>query len=180
MHAKKLIAIAAIVLGALLASTGAFAGGAKARGPALTPLSEAEIATLQWMREEEKLARDVYLELNLFWPAKVFTNIAASEQKHFDAIGKKLTIYGVADTALPGIGTYSDPRLQAYHDELLALGMVSYVEALKVGVIIEKQDILDLEAAIDGTASRPLQTTYGHLLAGSRNHLRSFEKLLAK
>jgi hypothetical protein len=51
------------------------------------------------MREEEKLARDMYLTLNTYFPAKIFTNIAATEQKHFDALGKKLDLYGIADPA---------------------------------------------------------------------------------
>ena len=147
---------------------------------AIAPLTEVEIATLRWMREEEKLARDLYLELNAFWPAKVFTNIAASEQKHFDAIGRKLVLYGIADPALPNVGDFADPALQTLHDELLALGMVSFVEALEVGVTIEETDIVDLQAAIEGTSSVPLRTTYQHLLRGSTNHLRAFIKVLAR
>lgn len=156
------------------------AAGNRVSAATLTPLSEAEVVTLKWMREEEKLARDVYLELNAFWPARVFTNIAASEQKHFDAIGRKLALYGIADPALPNIGDFADPALQALHDELLALGMVSFVEALQVGVTIEETDIVDLQAAIDGTASVPLRTTYQHLLKGSENHLRAFIKVLER
>jgi hypothetical protein len=148
--------------------------------PALTVLSEQEIATLQWMREEEKLARDVYLELSAFYPAKVFTNIAAAEQKHFDALGAKLVLYGVEDPAIADVGVFSNPLLQQQHDELLALGIVSYSEALKVGVAIEEADIVDLQLAIDGTNSRPLDRTYQHLLNGSENHLKAFAKLLAR
>ncbi len=59
------------------------------------------------MREEEKLARDVYITMNEKWNAKIFARIAASEQKHFDAIGKKLVLYGIPDPALAGIGDFS-------------------------------------------------------------------------
>jgi hypothetical protein len=154
--------------------------GARPGSPGLVTLSEAEIATLQWMREEEKLARDVYLELSAFYPAKVFTTIAAAEQKHFDAIGAKLVLYGVADPALADIGVFSNPILQQRHDELLALGIVSYTEALRVGVAIEETDILDLQLAIDGTGIAALDRTYQHLLNGSENHLKAFTKLLAR
>jgi hypothetical protein len=149
-------------------------------GTAVAPLSEAEVATLQWMREEEKLARDVYTELAAYWPAQVFVRIAASEQKHFDAIGKKLEFYGIPDVALPNVGDFADPALQAMHDDLLARGVVSYIEALQVGVAIENADLTDLQVAIDGTDSAPLERTYQHLLTGSEHHLAAFTKLLEK
>lgn len=144
----------------------------------VAPLSEEEIATLLWMREEEKLARDMYITLNLYWPTDVFTNIAASEQRHFDAIGRKLELYGLADPATEVVGDFTNPALQALYDELLAQGMVSEVGALTVGATIEEVDMIDIQAAIDGTTSVPLQRTYQHLLAGSMNHLRSFVQVL--
>ena len=147
---------------------------------ALVPLDDAEVATLKWMREEEKLARDMYLTLNTYFPAKIFTNIAASEQKHFDALGKKLAYYGIDDPAQEGTGVFTDQSLQALYDQLLGLGMVSYVEALKVGVMIEEADLADLEVAIEGTDSVPLARTYKHLLTGSEHHLAAFTRLLAK
>ena len=42
-------------------------------------LTETDIAGLVFMREEEKLARDVYLTMSDRWGAPVFENIAASE-----------------------------------------------------------------------------------------------------
>jgi hypothetical protein len=182
MTITKLIATALLATGLTMVTLPALAakGSAPQTGGALAPLDEAEVATLKWMREEEKLARDMYLTLNTYSPAKIFTNIAASEQKHFDALGKKLVLYGIDDPAIDQIGVFADPQLQALYDELLGLGMVSYTEALKVGVIIEKADLTDLEAAIDGTDSRPLARTYQHLLTGSEHHLAAFTKLLAK
>ena len=38
------------------------------------------------MREEEKLARDVYLTLYDIWGTPAFNNIASSEQTHMDAV----------------------------------------------------------------------------------------------
>ena len=186
MRITKLIVTALVVTGLTAATVPALAAkGGTVRVPlaattSLTELSEAEIATLKWMREEEKLARDMYLTLNTYFPARIFTNIAASEQKHFDALGKKLDLYGLADPATDQVGVFTDPQLQALYDELLGLGMVSYTEALKVGVIIEETDLTDLEEAIDGTDSRPLARTYEHLLTGSEHHLAAFTRLLAK
>jgi len=186
MRITRLIITALAVTGLAVAAVPALAAkGGMSRTPqvgatALTELSEPEIATLKWMREEEKLARDMYITLNLYFPAKIFTNIAASEQKHFDALGKKLVLYGIEDPATDQVGVFTDPALQSLYNDLLGLGMVSYVEALKVGVIIEETDLTDLEVAIDGTDSVPLARTYQHLLTGSEHHLAAFTKLLAK
>ncbi|MDP2030099.1 MAG: DUF2202 domain-containing protein [Thiobacillus sp.] len=48
---------------------------------------------LLFMREEEKLARDVYLTLYETWGLAVFSNIASSEQSHMDALLKLLRTY---------------------------------------------------------------------------------------
>ena len=116
----------------------------------LAPLSDPEIATLKWMREEEKLARDIYVAMSTKYPQKIFRNIAASEQKHFDAIGEKLVLYGIEDPALDAPGIFSVPELQVMNDDLLATGWISYANALGVGVAIEEEDIVDLEAASGG------------------------------
>jgi hypothetical protein len=184
MRITKLIVTALVVTGLTAATVPALAAkGGTVRVPlaaatSLTELSEAEIATLKWMREEEKLARDVYIELNAFWPAQIFVNIAESEQRHFDALGEKLELYGIEDPATDQIGVFTDPELQALHDELLALGLESRVAALEVGVTIEETDMIDLQAAIDGTTSVPLRVTYENLLKGSEHHLASFIKEL--
>jgi len=186
MRARKIIATALVMAGlAAVPFTAQGAKGDQAAGKrpgasALVPLDEAEVATLKWMREEEKLARDMYLTLNLYHPAKIFTNIAASEQKHFDAIGKNLVLYGIEDPAKDEIGQFTDPRLQTLYADLLALGMPTYIDALKVGVLIEEADLTDLEKALDGTDSVPLARTYQHLLTGSEHHLAAFTRLLAK
>jgi hypothetical protein len=146
----------------------------------LAPLTDPEIATLKWMREEEKFARDIYVAMGSKYPQNIFKNIAASEQKHFDAIGEKLALYGIEDPAMDAPGFFSVEELQDMYDALLAKGWISYADALEVGVAIEEEDIVDLAAAIAGTSSRPLTTTYQHLLNGSENHLRSFEKLLSR
>jgi hypothetical protein len=153
---------------------------AQPSAPALVPLSQEEIATLLWMREEEKLARDVYIKMTEKYPAKVFSNIAAAEQKHFDAIGQKLQLYGVPDVALPGVGVFYEPAIQQMYDDYVAEGLVDYVSALFVGAAIEEADMADLSLAIVETDSLPLKRTYSHLLVGSRHHLDSFIKLLEK
>jgi len=130
------------------------------------------------MREEEKVARDVYLTLYDVWKESVFSNIASSEQNHMDAILKKIETYQLDDPALPAIGEFSNDELQAMFDGLVTAGLQSYTDALVVGATIEDMDILDLMNAIDETDELDLKTTYESLLEGSKNHLRAFVGLL--
>ena len=51
------------------------------------------------MREEEKVARDVYLEFYEIYGNVIFKNIADSEQKHMDAVLALIVGYGLDDPA---------------------------------------------------------------------------------
>jgi hypothetical protein len=133
------------------------------------------------MREEEKVARDVYLYLNKKWNLRIYKNIAASEQTHMDAIKNLLDKYSIADPAAgKGIGEFTDPDLQKLYDDLILQGSVSKVEALKVGVIIEETDIDDLNEGIATARHNDIKTVYINLLQGSLNHLDAFESSLAR
>ena len=56
-------------------------------------LSDAELAGIVFMREEEKLARDVYLEMYDIWGRRIFANIADSEQTHMDTVLRLIQKY---------------------------------------------------------------------------------------
>jgi hypothetical protein len=144
----------------------------------LQALSTAEVASLVQMREEEQLAHDVYAVSARLWPAQpVFANISVSEATHTAAVKTLLDRYQLADP-LAGLSSGIFPTMQALYDSLTAASQINLVEALKVGVQIEELDIHDLEsqeAAIDNT---DIGHVYDNLLRGSRNHLRSYMKLL--
>lgn len=146
--------------------------------PAST-LSPDEIAGLVWMREEEQLAHDVYVALGQQWDVRSFTNIAASETTHLDAVAALLDRYGIADPSddRPA-GTFADPRLQALYDELMVTGRASLVDALQVGARIEEIDIVDLQAREAVTNHADILAVYANLEKGSRNHLRAFASQL--
>lgn len=143
-------------------------------------LSATEEENLLWMREEEKLARDVYLTLYKKWGVAIFNNIASSEQSHMNALLKKIELYGLVDPVVPGVGNFNNKDLQALYYDLIAKGQESYISALEVGATIEDLDIMDLIVAIDETNNLALQTTYASLLEGSKNHLRAFVGLLGE
>lgn len=180
---KKLLAIGAIALFTLTSTV--FAAGAAgitpgtgiAAQPTVAPatLSPAEAAGLQFMREEEKLAHDVYVTLYEKWDLAAFNSIAASEQKHTDAVAYLLERYDVSDSAAGNdLGEFTDPELQALYDNLVAQGSESIAEAIKVGAAIEEIDILDLQERMAETTNADILRVYKNLLGGSENHLRAF------
>jgi hypothetical protein len=59
-------------------------------------LSQVEADALLYMREEEKLAHDVYVFLYSVWNQKVFNNIAKSEQTHPSQAIAKLSPFSVS------------------------------------------------------------------------------------
>ena len=150
--------------------------GSQAAAPlAPSSLSKEEGDALKYMREEEKLAHDVYVTLYDLWGLRVFSNIAASEQKHTDAVLTLLSRYSLSDPAAGNaVGEFTDPALQALYDELIVQGSTSVVEALKVGAAIEEIDILDLQERMAATTNADILRVYGNLTAGSENHLRAF------
>jgi hypothetical protein len=139
------------------------------------PLSTAEEEHLMLLREEEKLARDAYQVLYANWGVRIFNNIAASEQRHFDAVGILIERYGLTHPAQPTAGVFTNLDLQQLYNDLIAKGNVSLLDALQVGVAIEEKDIEDLKAAMAITDNRDVLRVYSNLLDGSLNHLSAFE-----
>jgi hypothetical protein len=142
-------------------------------------LSATDEAGLVYMREEEKLARDVYTALGAKWGVGIFSNIAKAEQTHTDAVKALLDRYGINDpTTGKAAGEFTDPRIQALYNDLVKQGDKSLVDALTVGAAIEDLDIADLQER--ASSARDIQLVYDNLEKGSRNHLRAFVKQLER
>lgn len=146
-------------------------------GSVATTLTAEEKNDLAFMREEEKLARDVYLTLYDIWGTPVFANIATSEQQHMDAILNLLNTYRLPDPAAGNlVGEFVNEELQALYDALIARGKQSALDALVVGGVIEETDIEDLNAAMATSRLSNIDKVYQNLLNGSYNHLRAFAR----
>jgi hypothetical protein len=140
-----------------------------------TDLSPGELEGIAFMREEEKLARDVYIQLNEMWNMNIFANISNSEDTHMEAVKTLIDLFGFEDPVQDnGVGVFTNPVLQDLHDELMASGSTSLAEALLVGGAIEEIDILDLQKYLAQTSNSAVIEVYENLLKGSINHLRSF------
>jgi hypothetical protein len=159
---------------------GGSGAGEGANLPMVTPgdLSEDESAALLYMREEEKLAHDVYVTLYEQWGLRVLSNISQSEQTHSEAVKILLDRYELDDPASSQVGVFTNPELQALYHQLIARGSQSLAEAIQVGGAIEEIDILDLQERLAQTDNADIQQVFNNLLNGSYNHLRAFVSTL--
>lgn len=125
------------------------------------------------MRQEEKLARDVYEALGSH--GAPFTSIAPSEQTHMDRVGELLARYGLSDP-VAGLdrGAFARTDLEALHHQLVAQGSASQLGAIAVGLEIEELDLHDIEERMARATRTDVQNVFTQLERGSRNHLRAF------
>jgi hypothetical protein len=145
-------------------------------------LTEAEIQTIKFMRQEEKLARDVYLTLYHEYNTPIFLNISKSEQRHMDAMKRLIDKFKLQDPVSDDtIGVFpiskgDDTDFNDLYDELVDRGMPSYCDALQVGIDIEELDIEDIENALlmEDIKAQAVIRVLNNLLNGSYNHLRAF------
>ncbi|MCA9359651.1 DUF2202 domain-containing protein [Candidatus Kaiserbacteria bacterium] len=144
----------------------------------ISDLSQLEIDGLKFMREEEKLARDVYLALYEYWQLPIFSNIAGSESTHMEAVLTLLEKYEIADSASSEIGKFNNENLQSLYNQLVSYGKESKEAAFTVGAKIEDLDIKDLEENISTAENSDIRIVYESLQRGSRNHLRAFNRQL--
>jgi hypothetical protein len=139
---------------------------------------ETELTILLNMKEEEKLARDVYTTLNLKWKNQVFSNISIAENTHMNAIIFLLQNYGTDYTSVLEPGRFTNPAFQSLYEELVTKGSVSIEEAWKVGALIEEMDITDLVESLKSVTDESIIMVFENLEKGSRNHLRAFARQL--
>jgi hypothetical protein len=144
-------------------------------------LTDVEKNWLTYMREEEKLARDVYLFLYDRWGSLIFDNISVREQTHMDRIKTLLERYRLDDPVVGNdLGVFDNPELQTLYNQMINGGSEFLIDALRVGVFIEVTDIADLTKGIAETNHKDIKTVYTNLRKGSQNHWDAFCSNLAK
>ena len=141
----------------------------------LKSLNDQEKSDLIFLREEEKLAHDVYFYSFTKYNQNIFFNIYNSEQRHTNIILGLLNKYGIEDPVGNNLeGVFKNSDLQALYDELISKSDSSLSNALEVGATIEDLDIKDIKTFIGHTTNSDLLDAYNKLICGSQNHLRSF------
>lgn len=194
-RSANLVLSATVAAAALVVSANAVSGPRGTR-----ELDRVEASHLTFMREEEKLARDVYLTLAEVHPNQsAFNTIATtSEQTHTDTMRDKLVQFNLPDpnpdaNNLPAsIGIFLGAEWGGYFTEkfnaLTEMGRASELDALYVGALIEELDMRDIAVCpvvmidagypdpcgLEHTDEKALINAYRSLIDGSENHLRAF------
>jgi hypothetical protein len=142
-------------------------------------LISAEAAGIIYMREEEKLAHDVYAKLYSKWRLPDFGNIAQGEEQHFGVMKLLLDRYELQDPAAGRqSGKFQNEGIQELYDSLTAEGDKSSNAALNAGATIEDLDTRDLARAAEATDNNDLKLVYQNLRQASENHMRTFVRQL--
>lgn len=163
-----------------------------------------EMIHLFFMREEEKLARDVYTTLGTMYPdSAIFGNIDDSEQRHMTAVKNMIEQYGYEDpNTNDNVGIFTGEEYGWYFTEnynlLVERASISELEALYVGAFIEELDMMDInqcphvivdtENGINDvsecgkiyTDNSDIVKLYDSLLDGSDSHLEAYVKNIEK
>lgn len=166
----------------------------------LSVISENEISHLIYMREEEKLARDVYISLGMAYPnTKIFGNISVAETQHACKVCETLNRFDIEDPVTnDNVGIFPDDAFGDYftykYQSLISEGLTSKLDALYVGALIEELDMKDIKTCPDlivntvefiknsddcgliSTKNPAIKSLYHNLIEGSESHLRSFVK----
>lgn len=194
------LAVAALTVSLMVpvSANAARGGGGGGSGSSSSSVDFNEETHMMFMREEEKLARDVYTMLGATWPDQaVFSGISGSEQGHTDSVKNLIEGYGLTDpNTNDNVGAYTGEDYAGYFTEkyklLVDKGSINELEALYVGAFIEELDMLDIvqcpqaiidiqrsirstsDCGLNYTDEDQIQTVFGNLLDGSKSHLRAY------
>ena len=140
-------------------------------------LSSPEITGILLMREEEKMAKDIYTFFFNKFDYRIFNNISKSETVHAEAMLRLITYFKLSDPSTTTAGTYSNPELQELYNKFVSEA-TTVEDALRTGAFIEEYDIADLKKLISETGNSYIIRVYSNLKRGSENHLRAFTRML--
>jgi hypothetical protein len=177
----KKLTLTQTTLTALVWSSAFLSGSALAVTPVLPPtepLVDGETEAILFMKQEEKLARDVYLKLYEKWQHVTFKNISQAEQSHMDSVDTLIAAYDLPDTTPEETGEFTIPELQELYDALIQMGDASLEAALRVGVLVEETDIIDLERLLAETENAAITQVMTRLVNGSYHHWDAFAAAL--
>jgi len=152
--------------------------------------------SITYMYNEEKLAREIYLNVNEKQPLKQLYNIATkSEIKHEQAVNDLAVKYDLNITLYPdtqepydkkalesyGSGQFSVVAIQELYDMLYDKGIQSTKDALEVGCMVEVTDINDLDNYMkqaEASSASDVITVFDFLREGSYKHYWAFDESL--
>ncbi len=155
------------------------------------------IDSLAYMGNEERLAYDIYTNLNSAYAnsIKQFTNITDSEKRHVGIVQELVRKYNIDITTVQDVqnpvadknisfdempmGRYDIKQIQELYDFLYQKGIKSKQAALEVGCMVEVVDVNDLDRYIEEARNDnddDIISAFEELRSGSYSHYWAFDK----
>lgn len=142
-------------------------------------ITDADIAGLNYVLEEEKLAHDFYSEMYKKYNKKVFENIMNNEKVHMEMVQKLMNDLNIGiNSPAQNPGEFSDRTIQVLFNDFITAGSYSFSDALRAAAMIEETDISDVRAQYSKTGDERVKALYDCLDISSQNHLRALVKSL--
>jgi len=135
-------------------------------------LTANEIEFLYAVREDEKLARDVYNYFFEKYELRTFSNISKAEVTHITAVERLFYFYSINYPAVGPAGQFNDSARKEYYDNLVNKG-VTALEAFKSTTYLEEKDIADYTSVLKDVQNPNIKVVIENLIKGSMNHLKS-------
>lgn len=141
-------------------------------------LNELELDDIKKISDDEMLAYKTYKYICDKYDINIFNNITESELTHYNAVSYIISKSNLTDEKYNEMFYLEES--QVLYDELTKKADMSVTEALKVALKIEELDIKDIEMVKANSSNPELLSLYNNLQKASRNHLRSFNKVLSR
>ena len=151
-------------------------------GTTTATLSDTELADLVLLVKIEKLAYDVYSTLGqTYTTPPILGNITEAENRHWKVLQNLFVKYGETDPTLDEYGVdlttglYNDADMEVAYQEYIDYGVVSLLQAMETGALIEQLELDKLNSALGNTTLPDLTTIYNNFLSADGTHLTAFE-----
>jgi hypothetical protein len=135
-------------------------------------LTADEIEFIFAVREDEKIARDLYISFFGKFGLKPFENIGKAEDNHIKATEKLFDYYEIDYPALSGNGKFENAIRQKLFDSLL-LKVNTELDAFKVMAVLEESNIVEYGAVIKTVVNPNIKMVIENLAKASANHFKA-------
>jgi len=132
-----------------------------------------------YLREREKLARDLYRRFHDTWQQPIFKRIADTRQRQFESVELLLHWYKLEDPAGENrAGVFNDAKLRQRYAELIERGESSKLAALQLAARMEEKDVSAMLDAMVTSRQWDIVMVYETLMSASRNSLENLVREL--
>ncbi|MDD2425522.1 MAG: DUF2202 domain-containing protein [Bacteroidales bacterium] len=135
-------------------------------------LNSDEIEFLYAVREDEKVARDLYNAFFEKFKLKAFENISKAEENHIRAVQLLMDYYEIEYPEMGEYGKFADPARQQLYDSLLIKGETA-LEAFKVMAQIEEHNIVSYLEVLEDVDNGNIKILIENLEKASENHFKA-------